>query len=487
MDIGIKKIGLSSGIIAFFLVLAALCLFSQYPLLALYGMFTLFIIIRSTWTRYQPTVIFFWFVYQWVQVMAGIWYADIIGDRFEIVFRNNSVEKTILICFTGILLQVFVVKAVLSKQKLYTLDQLKAAAFKINVNRLIILYVVSAALYPLLFKVAINFGEVTQVILTITKLKMLFTIMLVILLFIRGEKKMLILLILLFEFITGFLTYFSSFKDVIIICLICYLSFIRQVKLGTILKLSPLLILLFTLLVFWSAVKPKYRTYVNEGTRAQQVQVESSDALKKILDLASTFNGKEFQKGLYSLAHRVQYVFFLSKVVDRIPEMTPYENGELMVNSLRFVIVPRFLDPDKGIHDASVKTSKYTGYRIAGMSKGTSMAIGYYGDAYIDFGPVGMMIPIIIIVILVGLYYRFLMSIKINLIMVYAITMTFVYNIGYFESDIIVILGNMKNGFIMNLVLIYTLYPVISRYLTSGKIRNQNVYEMNKKPLPSTL
>ena len=471
-----KAISLSGGVWAIFALLLGYCIFSQYPLLVFYGALILIYIITSLWKLYQPSVLLFWFLYQWIQVMAAIWYTDTYGLPFSRTFRTSHGETAVLLGFTGILLQVFFIQLVLRKQGAYALDYLKSAAAKFNINRLITLYIISAILYPIIFRIAINTSELTQFLLIFAKLKQIFTILLVFLLFLRGEKKSLIILILCYEFLSGFLTYFSTFKDVIIISLICYLSFIRKLKVTTILKLLPLVAVLFVVMVFWTAVKGQYRMFVNEGTRTQQVQVESSDAFKKLFELATTFNTVQFQVGLNHLVFRIQYLLFFSKVMDRVPAVMPHENGDLLLSSLRFVIVPRFLDPDKGLHDASVKTSKYTGLRIAGLSKGTSMAIGYFGDAYIDFGAIGMMIPIVFIAILIGLYYRYLMSRKFNILLVYSITTAFIMNLGFFESDTVIVLGFLKNGFLVNVLFVFTLYPWLNRFLTSGDRKKPSLH-----------
>ncbi len=477
----------ANAVIWYFGILTAVyIIFTQYPLLLVIGFVVFVMILRSFWKLYQPSVLLFWFLYQWFQVMGAVWFADLRELPFTRVYRSPNGETAVLLGFIGIFLQVIFMRMILAKQRIYTLEELKDSALKININRVIVLYIIAAVLFPVTYKLALNVEALTQVILVFTKLKQIFTILLVFLLFLRGEKKSLIVMILLVEFLSGFLTYFSTFKDVIIISLICYLSFIRKVKTATVLKLLPLIGFLFVLMVFWSAIKGKYRMYVNEGTRTQQVQVGSTDAFKKLFELVSTFNASSFQAGLYGLTYRIQYTFFLAKVLDRIPNVSSHEDGDLILDAVGFVLVPRFLDPDKGVHDASVKTSKYTGLRIAGLSKGTSMSIGYFGDAYIDFGYYGMMIPIVVIALLVGLYYRFLINLKFNILLVYSIASAFIMSIGFFESDTVIILGGLKNGFIVNLLLIYTIYPWVNRYITTTPA-NKRIYHSSVPQLTTSL
>jgi hypothetical protein len=460
-----KTIKASGGVWFLIAVMVVYCFFSQYPWLCALGVGTMMLIIRSTMKRHQPSVLMFWLMYQWIQVTGTILYSDFVGIPAERLFRSDNVTLAILLSYTGIVLQVFVFSQVLKRQKVFSLDELKRSAGEINTRRVIYLYLISAAAYPLLFTFAINYRELTQIIFILARVKLIFVILLVFLLFLKGEKKILILLILATEFVTGFLTYFSTFKDVFIIALVCYLSFVRQIKFSTIMKLTPVMGALFVLLVFWSAVKDQYRMFVNQGTRVQQVQVESDEAFGKLVELGQGFDADYFEMGLRRLLFRAQYIMFFSKVMDRVPELQEHENGKIMIESLRFVIVPRALDPEKGIHDASLKTSKYTGLRIAGINKGTSMAIGYFGDSYIDFGPVGMMIPIMMLALLMGWLYRYLLNWKLNTILVYSIVTSVMLNIGYFESDIVILLGMLKNNWLVSVLFYFTLYRWINKYI----------------------
>ena len=53
-------------------------------------------------------------------------------------------------------------------------------------------------------------------------------------------------------------------------------------------------------------------------------------------------------------------------------------------------------------------TNKYTGLGVSGMDAATSISIGYMGESYIDFGPVGMVVPIFGIGLFIGWIYRWL-------------------------------------------------------------------------------
>ena len=73
----------------------------------------------------------------------------------------------------------------------------------------------------------------------------------------------------------------------------------------------------------------------------------------------------------------------------------PYENGQLLKDNLTFALVPRILNANKGVKDDKVKVEKYTNFNF-GLNSISSFSLGHYCEAYIDWGPIGMMIHLLI-------------------------------------------------------------------------------------------
>lgn len=101
---------------------------------------------------------------------------------------------------------------------------------------------------------------------------------------------------------------------------------------------------------------------------------------------------KSEQGGLfnfYSLALsnvRINQGFIITNIMQRVPKVVPYQNGEEMKQILEAAILPRFLAPNKLRAGDRTIFIKYSGI---GVSAGTSMGLSSLGDAYINFGPVG--------------------------------------------------------------------------------------------------
>ena len=104
---------------------------------------------------------------------------------------------------------------------------------------------------------------------------------------------------------------------------------------------------------------------------------------------------------------RMSYVSYFAMTLTHVPDVVPCEHGELWWGAVKHVFTPRLFFPDKPALDDSARAAYYTGLEVAGAEQGTSIGIGYMGESYIDFGPVGMFAPVFLLGIFYGLIYRF--------------------------------------------------------------------------------
>ena len=139
-----------------------------------------------------------------------------------------------------------------------------------------------------------------------------------------------------------------------------------------------------------------------------------------------------------------------------------------------FVIEPRLFFPDKPVYEATVKTNKYTGFNYSGLKQGSSFSLGYFADSYIDFGYVGMFLPLILIGLFIVFIYRVLYGFsKIILLLRFAVINVALYDFGAFESDGLFLIGR--------LLLLFLVYWFISKFVLS---RLQNWLYKASDPAP---
>ena len=167
---------------------------------------------------------------------------------------------------------------------------------------------------------------------------------------------------------------------------------------------------------------------------------------------------------------RLQYTYHLAKTMDQVPAVIPHQNGANWGSTLVFILTPRILNPDKGIYDASIKASKYSGIQYSGRKRGVSISLGYFADGYIDFGYVGMFIPLLILGLIYGSsYYFFIRKSSNNFIFNFAVVGALYMELISFESDNIFISGRLYVNLMVFFVLRLFFFPKLMAYISMPK------------------
>ena len=268
------------------------------------------------------------------------------------------------------------------------------------------------------------------------------------------------------EFFTGLLGYFSSFKNGFFLLIIVALASrhlwnVRRVLLAV----TVCLILVFTSII-WSAIKEDYRDFLNQGSKMQEEVVPIPARIDKLEELVGDLNDEGFFHGVDALIARVGYVTYFALTIGNVPDHLPYENGQLWLDAVKHVFMPRAFFPEKGIIDDSARTTYYTGVVVAGMEQGTSISIGYMGESYIDFGPIGMFLPIFLLGLLYGFIYRlFVKYARYKIIGFATATSVLLFAAYNFETSNVKILGGMLSCAIITGVFIWLGEPLLSRLL----------------------
>ena len=196
-------------------------------------------------------------------------------------------------------------------------------------------------------------------------------------------------------------------------------------------------------------IKGDYRNFLSQGTRQQTVSVSRTEAYSKLGEQVTELKWEQFQLATGMALYRLQYILHFALAMERVPAITPYQNGDVWGANVMNVFKPRLLFPDKGIYDASIKASKFTGRRFAGQKQGAAFSLGYFADAYVDFGKFGMFFPIALIGLLVGFMYRtFYQMRKLNLFFRFAIINVVLKVFMSFENDGLFLFGRLATGYL---------------------------------------
>jgi hypothetical protein len=102
-------------------------------------------------------------------------------------------------------------------------------------------------------------------------------------------------------------------------------------------------------------------------------------------------------------------VYYPALAVSRVPSVWPHTDGSIMLEALQHILSPRVFFPTKvELRNDSEMVRKYSGVWVASTESGTSIAFGYAGESYIDFGLPWMFIPVFLYGMLAGVTYEVL-------------------------------------------------------------------------------
>ncbi len=172
-------------------------------------------------------------------------------------------------------------------------------------------------------------------------------------------------------------------------------------------------------------------------------------------DISSANDGLLSMKNLGPNIIRINQGWVLASSLDYVPRVVDHTNGELVFNYIYAAIVPRIFDADKlnsGGHDL---VNKYAGRDIGGD---TSVSLGLFTDAYVDFGATGAMFCVFLFGLMYGyVLNQFFVNSKKYPILILFVSLAFIYSIRP-DTDTGSALGNLFKT-IMLLWIVFRFYP----------------------------
>lgn len=462
-----NRLKINGGIYAVLLVLCLLCLATMVNgWMVAVAIPVLVLILVTSWRQFLPNVFPLILGYHWLQVVAYPFYINSSWDGNPDYGTTHSAEAYNY-SLIGILLMALIISKVAYKKLSISEGHFEDEAAKINPKKVLVLYLGLYFVANVAGRFAFGTASLTQIFLNIALLKWIGFVLLGYICMRNKVYRVYFIVAFFMEFIAGFFSFFSSFKEVFFYTAIVLLTYVTRLSTGVLIKGSIAFMPLFFLAVIWTAVKGEYREFLNEGSRTQTVRVEQAEAFNKLYDLVSAVNENSFNEATGDLFYRLQYVFHFSKSMDMVPQYIPYQNGDVWRENIEFVVVPRFLNPAKGKLDASLKTNKFTGLEYAAADKGTSYSLGYFAECYVDFGIPGMFAAIGLIALIWAWIYRFfLLKGTHNIVVNYAIVTAFFVQFMPFEKDGIYMAGRLYTTLVVFLLLKYLLFKRVEKYIT---------------------
>ena len=462
------KIYFDEGTKGFLLLVLISQLFFTNGIILFVGMIIFFILINVLQQPYKPSVFTIMLFYHFLQISAGIWESNYLNQ--DINYRSPSSEYATIASYIGLLFLFLPIVYYQNKLPALSLNILKKHADRISIEKTFKAYVIGFFAMNALSGVAFFIPSLAQIIISLTNIKWFLFLLFGFQSILKNRKRKEFYIFCALEFVIGFYSYFSEFKTIIFFILFLFLCLLAVVRFNKIILFAFSIAVMFFAGVFWTSVKGEYRSFLNKGSKSQTVQVEKGEALNKLLELSEKQNSNSFSDAIESFLDRLQYTYHLAKTMDRVPAVIPHQNGSNWGNTIAFVLTPRIIDPNKGTYDASVKASKYSGIQYSGVKRGVSVSLGYFADGYIDFGYVGMFIPLVILgFIYGGSYFYFVKKSSSNFIFNYAVVGAIFMELFSFESDNIFVAGRLYVNLMVFFILRLFFFPKLMAYISMPK------------------
>jgi hypothetical protein len=451
-----------------FLLAFLIALASSDPLLTFACIAVLPLLAILIWREGEPPVAYAAVLAQWLQVSTGPLRATINGVELNDLFKTAGANYATWLSLAGLLVLALGIRLANLNRPPMDIRALHAEIRSYRYSRVLAAYVIAQCVNLTFDGVIFRFPGLVQALLAASQLRWVFFFILAVTTLVQKRGYGFLIAATSFEIFIGFMSFFSDFRTVFFVLAVSYLMIRPRLSAAMIASVATLFCALLSLAVIWSVVKEDYRKFQNGGTGEQISMADTWDKIEKLDQLIGNIDSQRFLSGFDTLAKRVEYTQFFGFVTDNVPAYIPYDDGGLWGEAVYHVITPRLFFPDKADLTADIdNTRHYTGLTFTGAGNYTEIPLGYMADSYIDFGPIGMFVPIFFLGLLLGYEYRYFASRRIYLVFAYGLTPVVFQLATSYEETAIKILGGNLTIFIVACLAWRFAVPVVQPWLAN--------------------
>lgn len=402
-------------------------------------------VLWAVW-RYSPTydgppVIPLALTFQWVQVVAGLYYHIFTGRELTAT-QLSDYRPMVLIGLGSILALLLGFNTGASVIGRRQRSGEERSRIRLEWYELIFAYAVFIVFSGSIRTLAFQIPTLTQSLLALSFLRygLLF------LMFRRLVRPKLrlgwISVLMALELVLGCIGYFAEFREPFMILGIALLEIFDYRKFRQWLAMGSLATLIVFTGLVWTGIKNPYRADFTDPEFAASRELR----LERLVSLASDWWDQSYDEHLSNVddfVERIWPIYFPALAVSRVPAAIPHAEGEILWDAIFHILKPRILFPDKqAARSDSDVVRRYSGVWVPGAEQGTSIAFGYAAESYVDFGLPWMFVPISMYGLLMGMFYSWLLnSIHHDELAASLVTVIFWLSLYLFERSWIYMLG----------------------------------------------
>jgi len=384
---------------------AALYFFAPDPNLAP-SIVLLWAIWRFTSVPDLPPVIPLALSYQWGQVVAGSWYIALTGRELP-AFYVSGIDTTVFISLCSVATLTLGVALGIRTIRGQLASGSQAFGEVFTTRLLIAVYALMLFGEGTLQRLALERPSFQQALIAIQMGRYGILFLLVRRCAAPHLQPAPIALLLVIELALGFSGFFADFKEPLAIMSLVVLERFDRRRAAHWVAVAGIGALSLVLGTIWIAVRSELRSDMqrdaNLGTRSARIE--------RVWELAgswATLERESIMGDVDSLVDRVWSQYYPALAMRRVPSAVPHSDGQFLTQALVHVLMPRLFFPEKPpLQSDSEKVRYYSGVWVAGAAEGTSIALGYTTEMYIDFGVPLMFVPVFVYGLFLGVAFAF--------------------------------------------------------------------------------
>lgn len=443
----------------------------------------LFAIVGMVWRADEPPILAFCLMYQWCFIVTGYIYQQITGT-YPGLGRVAQIEMAVGLSLLGLLVLVAGIRlgiAALRRDEPAAPPTVPTAPDTYPIQWLF-LWVIG--LYSLNWFVHLTpmtlYFDAAQVIYNLLALRTIFFALLFLTVLQTQAGYRYAVAAFVYVFLPQLASMMSHFKESFFVLSIALLGQWRPWMptatdrrharvLGTMVAFGMVLL---AMAIFWEGgIKPIWRPAIMRG----QVAGSPLQKINAFIDVVQTASQHlDVRQATEDLASRMASgVGYFSHVLERVPTIIDHERGGLTLRAITHVVQPRFFFPHKpNLGGDSWLVRKYAGIHVADERQGTSVGLSYMAQFYIDFGILGMFVPLFLYGLFIGLIYQSIRLAAPSPLFFQSTTMViFLQHFMSYEGEIAKLLGGLTQTWLFFLLFLYVCAPWLHHHLLVQAVR----------------
>jgi hypothetical protein len=367
-------------------------------------------IVWILWRPSEPPVLVLAAALQWGSVATLVLVADSRGVGVITLSSSRSVEQAIWLGLIGLMVLCLGMRQGVGRLPLFATLHDEAELSALSLDKVFKWYLVSFVLAAAAPYASNRVLPLAQILLNLVAVKWVLYFVLGYATLRRKTKVGYFFVATVLEILAG-IGFFSEFKIPLLVASLVIFSLHVRITWKTMLVGTVAISITIMAGLTWMSIREEYRRFLNQGTEQQVVLVSPVEQLTEFGDLVSDVDTRTVLGSVDAMLQRVAYVDFFAAALDYVPSHRSFENGGFAWGAIKHMLVPRILYPDKEVLESDSEiTMRYTGLSVASDDRGTSIGLGYMTEAYIDFGRIGMFVPIFLFGLLWGRMYAWMIS-----------------------------------------------------------------------------